>query len=51
LKPSQATSEGRLYGCGLHKVQSGELGQILALRVLESIGSGLRIVRQEKLCA
>ncbi len=43
IDPSQVTSEGRVYGGGLHKIEPRELGQIPAAGILESVDPQLRI--------
>jgi hypothetical protein len=49
IRPEQITTEGRVYGGGLHKVEPKELAQIPAGVIAETMMTYLRIERQSTL--
>ena len=51
ITPNELTSEGRIYGGGLHKVEPKELAQISARLLLESIDIEVHLEHQNTLFA
>jgi hypothetical protein len=51
ITPDELTSEGRIYGGGLHKVEPKELAQISARLLLESIDAEVHLEHQNTLFA